>query len=624
MAYEQFCTQVIELVGGKDNIQSVAHCMTRLRFKLVDPDKAKSGEIKDLDGVVDVVSNPVAYQIIIGTQVTEICAEMQEMLGGQISDASVEGSEDKGSLIGRAFTILSESMSPVIVPIMAAGLLAGILSLISICGLVAVDSSTYQIFESIRLSVFYFLPVLIAMSFAKQLDVNPFLAVTIAATLLSTSINGVEGLDLFGCALPAITYSNSFFPIILAIIAMRYIGKLLDHLVPKALQYFFNPVLLLVITLPITLVFFGPLGTMLSDALNGVFQFIITNVGSWAAVMVYAACQPFLITLGAGNFIIPIYMNFYATQGFDPVFTAAWIISDIAVCGAVLGYFFKTKDIRKRELFGTTAFSAFMGVTEPAIYGVFVPNRRPYLAVIIGGGLGGLVAGIMGVVSYAPVTLFGLATYLDGGQMNFISMVAAVLVGFVGAMIAAYILGIPNDKDSGEAGADKLPDEINEGDSCKTDVPTLAKAALVAPVTGDIVPLSGVSDQAFATGALGKGVGVDPKDSVVCAPASGVVTALFPTGHAFGITSNDGVETLVHIGIDTVELEGEGFKALVKQGDVVEAGDGVVSVDFDLIRGKGIDPTVMVVVSNSGDYLDVIPTDRSSLKSGDPCITVIA
>lgn len=624
MAYEQFCSQIIDLVGGNDNIQSVTHCMTRLRFKLTDPDKARSSEIKGLDGVVDVVSNPVAYQIIIGTQVTEICAEMQEMLGGQISNAEAEGPEDRGSLAGRAFTILSESMSPVIVPIMAAGLLAGILSLLSICGLVAADSSTYQIFESIRLSVFYFLPVLIAMSFAKQLDVNPFLAVTIAVTLLSTSINGAEGLDLFGYALPAITYSNSFFPIILAIIAMRYIGKLLDRVVPKALQYFFNPVLLLVITLPITLVFFGPLGTMLSDVLNGVFQFIITNVGAWAAVMVYAACQPFLITLGAGNFIIPIYMNFYATQGFDPVFTAAWIISDIAVCGAVLGYFFKTKDARKRELFGTTAFSAFMGVTEPAIYGVFVPNRRPYLAVIIGGGLGGLVAGITGVVSYAPVTLFGLATYLEGGQMNFISMAAAVLVGFVGAMVAAYILGIPSDKGSEEAGTEKLPDEIDDGDSNETGAPTINKVVLVAPVAGSVVPLSDVSDKAFATGALGKGIGVDPKDPVVCAPVSGAVTALFPTGHAFGITSSDGVETLVHIGVDTVELEGEGFKALVKQGDIVEAGDGVVSVDFDLIRKKGIDPTVMVVVSNSGEYLDVIPTDRSSLKCGDPCVTVVA
>ena len=619
MAYKQFCADMIELVGGKDNITSVTHCMTRLRFKLVDVEKAQTGAIKALNGVVDVVSNPVAYQVIIGTQVSEICPMIQSMIGNQASGEADSGGKAGGNPLGRALTILSESMSPVIVPIMAAGLLAGILSLLSLTGLVAAESSTYQILESIRLSVFYFLPVLIAMSFARQLDVNPYLAVTVAVTLLSTSINGVEGLNLFGYTLPTITYSNSFFPIILAIIAMRYIGFALERIVPKALQYFFNPVLLLVLTIPVTLVFFGPLGTMISDVMNWFFQFVMTHVGSWAAVAIYAACQPFLITLGAGNFIIPIYMNFYATMGYDPVFTAAWVISDIAVCGAVVGCLFRTKDAHKRELFGTAAFSAFMGVTEPAIYGVFVPNRRPYLAVVIGGGLGGLFAGLMGVISYAPITLFGLTTYFEGGQMNFVFMLVAVIIGFVGAMVASFLLGMPKVQEDSKKLLDLSSPESDMDSRIKKD-----RSELKAPVAGNVVPLDEVADRAFASGALGKGIAIYSKDHVVVSPVAGTVTALFPTHHAFGIVTSDGIEVMVHVGIDTVELEGEGFTALVEQGDRVEAGQEIVRVNLEELNGKGYDPTVMVVVSNSSAYLDVVPTDRQEVGAGDACLTVIA
>lgn len=617
MAYEQLCSKLVDLVGGKENITSVTHCMTRLRFKLVDPDKADSGAIKNLDGVIDVVSNPIAYQVIIGTQVTEICSELQAMLGLFGEGQASKDDASKGKPFSRALTILSESMSPVIVPIMAAGLLAGILSLLSMLGIVAADSPTYQVFEAIRLAVFYFLPVLIAMSFAKQMDVDPYLAVTVAVTLLSTSINGVEGLELFGFTLPTITYSNSFFPIILAVIAMRYIGMALERLMPKALQYFFNPVFLLVITVPITLALFGPLGTWISDAMNWVFQSIIDNIGAWAAVMIYAGCQPFLITLGAGNFIIPIYMNFYATLGYDPVFTAAWIISDIAVCGALLGYFFRAKDQRQRELFGTTAFSAFMGITEPAIYGVFVPNRRPYLAVMIGGGLGGLFAGLMGVLSYAPVTLFGLASYFDGGQMNFIFMLISVLIGFFSAMVASFLLGIPESKGVEDA---VIPAE-KAGELVTSH--SIARAELAAPVSGTVIPLSSVADRAFSMGVLGKGIGIDPSSPIVEAPVAGTVSAMFPTHHAFGITTDDGMEVLVHIGIDTVELNGEGFEALVKQGDRVQMGEGVVKADFERVRKAGYDSSVVMVVSNSADYLDIVPTDRSKLDAGELCLTVV-
>ena len=307
MKYKELCEQIIELVGGKKNIEAVVHCMTRLRFTLKDRSKAKTDEIKELKDVIDVVSNEVAYQIIIGTQVTQIHEELLQMLGIEAAAAKVKGRKNPFKSI---LDVLSECMNPILEPMMAAGILAGLLSLVSLTGLISTESSTYMLFDTLRQSVFFFLPVFMAMAFAKRLHASPYLAVTIAVTLLSAGINGVEGLNVFGFDLPAITYSNSFFPILLGVWFMGMITKCLEKIMPNALQYFFNPVLTLVICLPVSLLLFGPIGTWLSEILNLVFQFLMNTFGNWSAVMLYAACQPFLIMMGAGNFIIPIYMNF--------------------------------------------------------------------------------------------------------------------------------------------------------------------------------------------------------------------------------------------------------------------------------------------------------------------------
>ncbi|MCI9108631.1 MAG: PTS transporter subunit EIIC [Lachnospiraceae bacterium] len=613
MKYEKFCNELIELVGGKKNIQSVTNCMTRLRFQLKDRNLAKTEEIKELKDVIDVVSNDVAYQVIIGTQVQDIRPEMKQILGlGGNEGQSNSGGKEKFTIM--ALRILSEAMGPVIVPIMAAGLLAGILSLLSLTGLVSAESSTYMILDAIRQSVFFFLPVLIAISFGRQLGVNEYLAVTIALTLMSSTINGVAGLDFLGLKLQETVYSNSFFPIILSIIFMKYLGKALDRIIPKALQYFFCPVLILIITLPVTLILFGPMGIYIGDGLNLVFDFIGNNFGNWSVVMLYAALQPFLITIGAGNFIIPIYMNSYATLGYDPVFTAAWIISDIAVCGAVLGYFFRTKEKKQKQLFATTAFSAFMGVTEPAVYGVFVKYRRPYIAVVIGGGLGGLFAGLMNVVGYAPVSLFGLASFVgQNNYRNFYMMLIAVIIGFLGAGIAAFILGIPKDE-KGDKGKTDVPEGIEKG---------ITKLRLKAPVKGTNVALANVADKAFSSSALGKGLGIEPEEDVIHAPAAGEVVSLFPTNHAIGIRTEYGVEVLIHIGINTVELDGKYFEAFVQQGDKVSAGDPIIKADMEGIRNEGYDPIVLMVITNTADYLDVLPSGDSRMSDKTDCLTVV-
>lgn len=617
MKYQTFNEEIIRLVGGKENIQAVVHCMTRLRFTLNDRSKAKTEELKELDGVIDVVSNNVAYQIIIGTHVNEVHAELISMLG--ISPTSTEETEvkEKKNPFKAAMDLLSETMTPVIEPIIASGLLAGFLSLFSITGLISADSPTYQLLDSIRSAVFFFLPIFIAMSCAKRLKASPYLAVALAATLVSSSINDVAGLSIFGIQLPQMVYANSFIPIILAVWFMGQLTVLLKKYVPKFLQYFLNPLLIMVICLPVTLLIFGPIGIWIGDGIGWFFEVLHNTFGSWIVVMLYAAFQPFLIMLGAGNFMMPLALNFVNKMGYDPIFLAAATISDLAVSGAMLGYFLRAKDSKQKQLFGTVSFSALMGVTEPAIYGAFIKFRRPFIAVMIGGGLGGLFAGLMNVKTYSIVWgLMGLPSYADNQDFsNLVFMIISVVIGFVAAAVSAYILGIPQEEKENKE--NKKEEETTEKTS------ELRKVPLASVVAGKLVPLAEIKDQAFSTGALGKGLGIIPTSNSIVAPVSGEISAVFPTKHAIGIKTEEGIEVLIHIGIDTVELDGKHFDTIVKQGDEVKQGQLLSTVDFEGIQKDGYDPTVIVVITNTMDYLDVIAATNENLVADDECLTVI-
>ena len=654
MKYQTLNENIIRLVGGRDNISAVVHCMTRLRFTLKDRSKAQTEEIKAMDGIIDVVSNDVAYQIIIGTHVSEVHEELVSMLGisVQAPDSRTGGRKNP---FKAALDLVSESMTPLLEPIIAAGMLAGLLSLVSLTGLVSADSPTYIVLDSIRGAVFFFLPVFMAMACAKRLNASPYLAVALAATLLSSSINGVEGLSVFGIPLPAITYSSSFIPILLAVWFMGYVQAFLKKIIPNLLQYFLIPVFTLVITLPVTLMFFGPIGTWIGEGISFVCTFLANTLGNWSVVAFYAAIQPFLIMMGAGNFIMPVVMAFLAEMGYDPLFLAACTISDIAVGGAMFGYFLRSKDPRQKELFGTVSFSAILGCTEPAVFGAFVKYRRPFLAVIIGGGLGGLFAGLMEVKTYTMAWgLAGLPSYIGVNDFNnFYYMIAAVIIGFVAAAIAGFILCVPEGETQdtrrplfrfGKArlaqpdgmgtdgscadgscadGSGAEGSGAGEGDGKTAGNKNLHKECLSAVAIGQVVQLSQVKDMAFSSGAMGKGIAIKPACNQVHAPVSGQVACLFPTKHAIGIKTDSGVELLIHIGIDTVQLDGKYFTAHIEQGQRVERGQLLVEADMKAIEAEGYDTTIMVIITNTAQFLDVIPAVCETIRLDEECLSVV-
>ncbi|HBF4437127.1 TPA: PTS glucose transporter subunit IIA [Clostridioides difficile] len=615
MKYKDLNENIIKLTGGKENIKSVAHCVTRLRLTLNDRSIAQTEEIKKLKGVIDVVSNDVAYQIIIGTHVVDVYNEFMSMIGLSSSESSVKGERKKGirgikGIFNSIFVVVSETMTSVIEVLLAAGILASILALLNMSGILHSDSPTYQILDTLRSATFHFLPVLIAIASAKRLNVNPYIAVVLAVTLLSSSIDGVEGLSLFGINLQATTYANSFIPILLGVWSMGIIIGGLKKILPKALHYFLVPVLSLIITLSVTLTIFGPIGMWIGDGLNYACMFLIDTLGNWSVVALYAALQPLLIVFGAANFTMPIALNSVTTLGYDPIFMGAATISDIAVCGAMFGYFLKTRNKEQKQLFGTVSFSALMGVTEPSVFGVFMKYRRPFVAVMIGGGLGGLIAGLAQVKTYGMVWgLAALPTYLVGGEMsNFTFMIIAVLVSFVGATVASYLLGISSDEkeEAKNANEKELELVVNEDNSRTISVGSVAK--------GQVISLEEVNDKAFSSGALGKGVGVIPSESksTVMSPVDGTITIVFPTKHAYGIVTDEGLEILIHIGIDTVNLDGKFFESLVTQNQRVKKGDALAVFDSDKIIEAGFDSTIITVVTNTSDYLDVISSNDES------------
>ncbi|WP_430535060.1 beta-glucoside-specific PTS transporter subunit IIABC [Listeria rocourtiae] len=608
MSYEKLNTQLIELVGGKDNIKAVAHCVTRLRLTLNDRSLAKTEEIKHLDGVIDVVSNDVAYQIIIGTHVTDVYNEFMAMLALKSDGEQAEKPKAKGvkGIASSILVMISETMSSIIEVLLAAGMIAGIMAIISLTGLVPKDSSTYMIFDTLRSSVFHFLPIFIAASAAKRMKLNEYVAMALAVGLLSTNIDGVEGLELFGYNLPTISYANTFIPILLGVWFLSIVTKYLKKIIPSGLQYFLVPALSLVLTFPVILVFFGPIGTLIGDGISAFFDLLMNTIGNWIVVMLYAAFQPFLIVLGAANFTYPIALNFFGTIGYDPIITHAATISDIAVCGAMFGYFLRAKKGHQRQMFGTVGFSALMGITEPAVFGVFVKYRRPFLAVIIGGGLGGLIAGLAGVKSMGFVWgLAALPTYLAGGTSNFIWMLISVVLGFVGAFAVAYGIGIPKEESEEEPEKKEIVESLESNQGLK-------QVCISKIAEGTVIPLSEVSDKAFASGALGKGAGILPSqaEETIISPVEGTVTVVFPTKHAYGIKTNNGVEILIHIGVDTVNLEGKYFESFIAQGQEVRKGDVLAKYQALNVEEAGFDPVIIIVVTNSNDYLDVISTNN--------------
>ncbi|MGY3750449.1 beta-glucoside-specific PTS transporter subunit IIABC [Vagococcus acidifermentans] len=618
MDKKQLAADILSLVGGKQNVTSVIHCATRLRFKLKDESQAKTADIKALDGVIEVVQSSGQYQVVIGNQVKEVYNQLVHDSGLGESDEKEEAS---GNLVNRVIDIISSIFLPFIGPMAGAGVLKGLLALATTLHWMSPNSGTYQVLFIAADAFFQFLPFALAFTAAKKFKVDPFISLAIAGALLYPGLTD-NPLNFMGIniVLPVTGYYSSVIPIILAVGAQIPVERTIRKIVPDFLKTVVAPLLVIAIMVPLTFLVIGPLGTIIGDILGKGYTVIFESSPIIAGLIIGAFWQV-LVMFGMHWGFVPITITNLSTLGFDS-FTPLLLPAVIAQAGSALAVMVRTKDKKRKQLAGSGTITALFGITEPTIYGVTLPLKKPFIAGCIGGAIGSAVTAVAGVKAFSQVmpSLLVLPAFISTKAGVSSSVFGAILgtgISFIAAFVLTLILGFDTEADA----MGELASQTDEaGDSSEVAVDS---ETLVSPLNGTIVPLEEVDDKVFASGAMGKGIAIMPTSETLLAPADGIVSTLFPTGHAVGITTDSGIEILMHIGIDTVELEGKGFDIHVKQGDAVKQGDLLVSFSLNALKEAGKDATTSIVITNTADFLDVLPYKQTELVTGEDFLTVV-
>ncbi|WP_114589184.1 beta-glucoside-specific PTS transporter subunit IIABC [Microbacterium arborescens] len=608
---------ILEHVGGPENIAALQHCSTRLRFNLVDDARADEAALKAVPGVIGVVRGPQT-QIIVGSKVGDYFTEIEKLRGGRAAARAAGETRPKltwkraGSAI---MDFVVAVFTPIIPAIAGAGIFKSFLILASALGWMQTTDPSYQVLSAIPDAVFFFLPLLVTYTAAKKLGVNIPLALGIVGLLVFPTFSGLltqeGGVALFGLAIPAISYNAQVFPPILAVLLLWPVEKLATKITPGPIRTFFVPLLCFIVVSPIMIFALGPLGYGLGSLLTGGMLWLYGTLG-WVAIALLAAVLPFIISVGMHKAFIPPTIATVAQQGRDPFYLVASLAHNIAESGSSLAVAIRTRNKTLRGTAISSGISAFFGITEPALYGVTLQNRRALFAVIAGSLTGGVYLGIAAVGAFALVSpgAASISMFIDVlNPWNLIHAVIGALVAFATAFVVALVIW--KDSDSGTIRAL----EAQTGAAGGIAAEPVADGRLVAPVAGEVVPLDRVDDPVFGGGILGDGVAIRPSAGAVYAPLSGVVSSLLPSKHAFGITGDDGVEILVHVGLDTVKLDGAPFVAHVAQGDRVERGQLILEADLEAMHLAGFDTITPVVVLN-GDAFEVVDALTGPVEAG--------
>ena len=621
MDFKKMATDIVKLVGGEKNIASVTNCMTRLRFNLNDVSKADTEAIKKLSGVQGVVNKNGQFQIIVGTHVSKVCDEIHK-LGNFGENASSDSDDKETGIINKILGTITAIFTPVIPALAGSGMIKALLAVLKLFGWVDVDSQTYLYLSFLSDTVFYFLPVILAYSAAKRFKCSPYLAAVLGAALLHPSFSALNTGDpvaFFGIPVRMISYGSSVVPILLIVLAQSYVEKFAKKISPNSVKVFLVPLITLVITSLIGFTALGPLGNYIGEILAIGMNFINDKAG-WLIPVIMGTLCPLFIMTGMHYCFAPIQQIQYSTLGYGTILGPGMLASNIAqaTSSLVVGLKTKNKDLKQLSLSSST--TAFMGITEPALYGVNFKLKKPLYAAMIGGGIAGLYAGLTGIRTYASATagLAAIPVYISDDMSNVVNACITIVISIVATAIVTLILGFDDIK---EENVDD--DNTDKADNNSVNSSIVGEISIKSPVQGEVIPLSQVNDDVFAQELMGKGIAVIPTEGKIFAPMNCKVESLFKTNHAIGLKDASGVELLIHIGIDTVKLDGKHFKSHIKQGDEVKAGELLIEFDKDAIKKEGYDLSTAVIVTNTSDYMDVLGTEKSRVNNEDTLIRVL-
>lgn len=622
--YENLAKEILENVGGKENINSLTHCVTRLRFRLKDESKANDEALKNNPGVVTVMKSAGQYQVVIGNHVPLVYADVCELAGISNGTQQVEEEAPQG-LFNKLIDIISGCFQPILGPLCAAGIIKGLNALlVFILGSSFSNSGTYMILNAIGDSIFNFLPIILGYTAAKKFNVNVIVGMIIGATLcyptiqtdtLSAAGKAIGTLPFIGAyytkfiGIPFVSgnYTSTVVPVICIVALAAQIQKIAKKFVPEMLQNFFVPFFVLIISLPIGLLVIGPVVSLLTTVLSNMFAGLYAFSPIVTAFVIGALWQC-LVIFGLHWALVPMAMVNIGNLGYDTILPGM-LGTTFAATGVLAAMYLKLKDENKKALAIPGVISAFCGVTEPAIYGFLLPEKTPFVFSCIGGAVGGAIMGTVAVKQYVigGLGIFSVVNFISP-KGNATGMIVSLIAGAV-SLVVGFVLTMIFYKTNDQQVENK-------------EVTKLEEETILSPIKGEVKSIEESSDAAFASGALGKGVVILPDEGKVYAPVTGTVTVLFPSLHAIGITSDAGVELLIHIGINTVQLNGEGFTAHIKQGDQIKQGQLLVEFDMNKIKEAGYSLETPVLVTNYADLKEVKNTSASSVQLQETLIEV--
>lgn len=600
MDYSNMAEELLTLVGGRSNVTFVTHCATRLRFNLKKTSKMNMEAIKQIKGVLGAVYKGGQLQIIIGNDVSHLYCEVMEKGKFKFTNETVKG--EKGSIFVKLLDVISGIFTPILPVLTGAGMIMATLVVLESTGLISPEGQTYYMFNLISDSGFYFLPIFLAYSSAQKFKANPYIAMMIAATLIHPDFTALvdlnEQINFLGLPVTLTSYASSVIPVILTTWVLSYVERFADYISPKPMKFFLKPLISIFLVAPAAFIVIGPLGTIIGDQFAGFVAYLSIHLG-WAVAIVLSTLSPLLVMTGMHYSLIPITMTGFVQNGYDMILSPAMLVSNVAQGAAAIAVGLKTKNTNIRQLALSSGFTGVLGITEPAMYGINLRFKRPFIAVMIGGGVGGLYAGITGLASYGTAIpgLASLPIFISPyGSANLIHALIAVVISFLVTFALTWILGFED-----------VPSEENSMNDVKLNREKMVKSIQVfSPMYGRYVNIKKVKDSTFSQEILGKSFAVEPTEGLVVAPFSGVVSTLFKTKHAIAIKSDEGVDMLIHVGIDTVKLEGQFFSSDVKSGDHFEKGTVLLSFDIEAIKNAGYEVITPIIITNSSAYFDII------------------
>lgn len=598
--YTNDIKEIINNIGGLDNISSLTHCVTRLRFQLKDYSIVNRDNIKKLNVVLSIVEGNNQFQIVIGNEVENVYNAIIKTYNINNSNTSSSGSKDnnKKNILMNILNKLTIIFNPIVPALAGAGMLKAILVILQTYNLLSTSDSTFKILSAAGNSVFYFLPLFLAVSCAKAFNCNIFISLGIMASLMEPNFTSMiksngDIVNFFMVPVVLMSYTGTLIPALISIYVYSKFEIILKKIVPKSLEIFLLPMIALMVMVPLTIIVIGPIGVFLGDGIGNIINIMSTKSGLLAGALI-GATWTLLVMLGIHWGVVPIMINNISRLGYDvirPMIAAATFASS----GAAFGVFLKSKN-KKTKAFALSSLlpSLFGGITEPIIYGISIKYKKPFIAQIIAGAIAG---GFMGATqTKAIVYVFPALTTLPaffGDTFKFYCI--GISISFILSALFTYILGFDED----------ISDDNKEKTINKEEVLKLSP-----PAEGEIIELKDVKDEAFSSKALGDGYAIIPSSGIITAPADGTITAAPDSKHAIGIELDNGIELLIHVGINTVNLNGKGFNLLVKEGDKIHQGQKLMEVDLKLLKELNYDTSIITIITNMNDFKKVYNKEK--------------